>query len=331
MSEGAILSPTASSAPVLPRVTPETSRYDVPTLTKSLVEFAERGAWRNVFKLADSIKYSDKEEKDDFYFVVLHYRLLSLLKLKMYKNAMDDLQGLNLQDPALPFDVRFVAAITPSLMENHQLSLDLLYGVLEWLEEHEGDKRRTQLALVAVLSRQKDFLTAIDLLKQMMEDNKEDGELLSALTHLYLDLGDLTKAAEMCALAQEQLTKEGCTELQKMQSLMNYGLLYFAQSDYKGAIGCFDQILETENIFTVSATNNKAVCLLFTQRLDAAVALLEQPLNAQPKKYLEETFVCNLLTLLDLHSDKPTEKKNGVAKLIAAHGDDSFDTSLISH
>jgi tetratricopeptide (TPR) repeat protein len=364
MSEEHILTPTASSAPVLPKVSAETSRYDIrrrfflfcfcfcfffffcfcfllpslATLTKSLEEFAAKGAWRNVFKLTESIKYSDKEEKDAFYYVVFQYRLLALLKLKMYKNAQEQLAGLDFGVAAIPFGVRFLGAITPSLMNNHQLSLDLLYGVLEWLEgadqEQRGgskERRRTQLAQVAVLSRQKDFLTAIDLVNQMLEENKEDGELLSVLTHLYLELGDLLKAAEICELAQVQLTREGSSEREKMQSLMNYGLLYFSQSDYKGAIGCFDQVLETENIFTVSATNNKAVCLLFTQRLDAAVALLEQPLTAQPKKYLEETFVCNLLTLLDLHSDKPTEKKNGVAKLIAAHGDDSFDTSLVSH
>jgi tetratricopeptide (TPR) repeat protein len=300
---------------------------------QSMQEQAAAKSWRGVFKLTEAVK---PEEKTAAFFAVRRYRVLALVKLRLFKNAGDDLTGLDLSHPAVPFELRLLNALVPSLNSNHAQALDLLYGLLDWLqarpEEERGREkaRQTRLAQVSVLARQRDLLCAIELVESMLGEGRE-AALLSLLGQLCLELGDIARAAAAFAEAAPLLTAEEAPVAFKLLAAMNAGLLHFARSEYDRAMVCFDEVAERgpDSPYAVAAVNNKAVCLLFTRNLAGALALLEERLAARPGQFLEEVFVCNLCTLLDLHSEKPGDKKGEIAKLAAAHGE-TFDINLIT-
>jgi Tfp pilus assembly protein PilF len=297
-------------------------------ILSSLKQFADAKSWRNCFKLTDSVKLVD--DRSPFFFSLKTFRVLSLVKLRLFKNAADEFNGLDMLDEQVPFLLRLLHAVLPSFSGNHPASLDLLFVLAEWVTERakgEALLRRVRLAIVTVLARQRDFLGALTLLDDMQKSNG-DGVVWSLTGLMSLELGDVARAARAFQEAEPLLL------LQNNQTAvhMNAGLLLFAQGQYELAIVQFDAILaaagNVENSFSVAATNNKAVCLLFTKQLGQAVALLDQKLHSKPAMYLEEVFVCNLGTLLDLHSEKPAEKKAEIQQLAGAHSD-SFDASLI--
>lgn len=294
-------------------------------ILSSLKQFADAKSWRNCFKLTDSVKIDDRSE---FFFSLKTYRVLSLVKLRLFKNAADELNGFDMSDEQVPFLLRLLHACLPSFSGNHALALDLLFALIEWIGERamaekENLLRRTRFAMVSVLARQRDFLGALSLLDEM---KPADGVVWSLTGLMSLELGDVARASRAFQEAEPLLL------LQNNQPAvhMNAGLLSFAQGQYELAMGQFDAIIAAggENSFLVAATNNKAVCLLFLKQLGQAVTLLDQKLHSKPSMYLEEVFVCNLGTLLDLHSEKPAEKKAEIQQLAGAHSE-SFDASLI--
>ena len=290
-------------------------------------EFAAGGHWRNVFKLTDSIKYSETDERDAFFFVVRYWRVLALVKLRMHKNASDDLVGLNLSHPNCLFDLKLLHATVPCFTSGFATSLDLLYILLNSLLDPK-ERRRTQLTIVAVLIKQNDLQTAIEVTRQISADE----ESMTLLMMLYLELGDLTLATKTFEDSKSMLEDEF-----PLRFLMNQGLLSMAKQEFDLAREKFDQIIAlssdlsnpNENLI-VSATNNRAVCLVFAQDLNDAVSLLEESLIETPAVFLNETLVQNVFTLLDLQSDAPANRKAVISKLIAANADDAFDVANLA-
>ncbi len=286
------------------------SARGAPSVEDALCAMQEQAAaksWRGVFKLTETVK---PEDKTPAFFAVRRFRVLALVKLRLYKNAGEDLAGLDLASALVPFELRLLHALVPSLNGNHAQSLDLLYGLLDWLrarpeEERAPDKaRQTHLALVSVLARQRDLLCAVELVEAMLGERRE-AALLSLLGQLCLELGDVARAGAAFGEAAPLLAAPGAPGAAGLQAAMNAGLLHFARGEYERAAVCFDDVAACgpEAPYAVAAANNKAVCLLFTRNLAGAVALLEERLAARPAQFLEEVFVCNLCTLLDLHSE----------------------------
>lgn len=116
------------------------------------------------------------------------------------------------------------------------------------------------------------------------------------------------------------------------QTAMNFGLLNFAVGEFDKAIEFFDRVLASgSSKHLTAATNNRAVCLLFTCNLSGAVSALETPLlSSHPETFLDEVLVFNLNTLTDLHSERPQDKKTQINRVITTHADDAFDTAVVS-
>lgn len=77
------------------------------------------------------------------------------------------------------------------------------------------------------------------------------------------------------------------------------------------------------------ASNNKAICYLYTCELSAAVATLEELITKAPEKNLNETVVFNVCTLYGLLADQSLEKKKKLMALAAKYASDSFDFSVL--
>lgn len=314
---------SSSSLPSLSFSQHSFSSTDPDALKRSLKQFAEQGSWKLVYKLTES--YKPPQVATEFSFEVKLCRVISLLKLRLYKNASEELLSVDFSSPIVPFSLRIVNAVCPAFSGNQQLALDNLYNLCAWLELQKMDEkdmkrrlRRTHFALVTVLCAQRDFVAAIEVVKGMIANEAENGKLYSILGQLYLELGDLKRAKESFSVCVGK-----CSEL---ESKMNEGLLCFAMSEYEKASECFASVLtDKENPeyakYEVVARNNRACCLLYTKDLKNAIASLHGPLFEKPKVYLEEVVVFNLSILVDL-CENPTERKNEINKLIVANGED---------
>jgi hypothetical protein len=96
---------------------------------------------------------------------------------------------------------------------------------------------------------------------------------------------------------------------------------------YTAAIKHFSAVLELEPNNLI-ATNNKAVCYLYTCELSASIAILEECITKAPERNLNETVVFNLCTLYGL-VETTHEKKKKVMALAAKYASDSFDFSVL--
>lgn len=97
---------------------------------------------------------------------------------------------------------------------------------------------------------------------------------------------------------------------------------------YSVAMKHFNAVLEIEPGNLV-ATNNKAICYLYTCELAASIATLEELITKAPEKNLNETVVFNLCTLYGLLADQSNEKKKTIMALAAKYASDSFDFSVL--
>ncbi len=287
-------------------------------------------------QLSESMKMqtlADNPATVDFFLQLKYCRLLALVKMRMFKNAVDEWASSSLdQYPGLPFSLRLLGALLPSFTGNHPKAIDNVYAVLHWVRTSmkEDDPlfaarvRSTQLAVVSIMARQRDFLSAVQLLDTLCSTEPGDGALWSHLGLMCIELGDLNRAAAAFAVADPLVdTAHSC---------MNMGLLRFAQGDYEAALELFGRVIALGDAgLLAAATNNRACCLLFTRDLSGAVATLEAPLlSSRPQPFIDETLVFNLNTLTDLHNERPVEKKQQLARILTAHADDAFDHATVT-
>eukprot|EP00128_Syssomonas_multiformis_P017107 Colp12_sorted_trinity150504_noHs@20375 len=73
------------------------------------------------------------------------------------------------------------------------------------------------------------------------------------------------------------------------------------------------------------AVNNLAICSQYLGRLGEALKILEHLLQADTTWNVDDNLIFNLCTLYELESQKSTEKKEALIKIIAQHASDDFD------
>eukprot|EP01102_Stenamoeba_stenopodia_P012210 TRINITY_DN3825_c0_g1_i1.p1 TRINITY_DN3825_c0_g1~~TRINITY_DN3825_c0_g1_i1.p1 ORF type:complete len:509 (-),score=78.33 TRINITY_DN3825_c0_g1_i1:192-1718(-) len=132
---------------VQPKQDHETKLEDIPYDLNGICKAMRRGAWKLSLKITDSLLNSDKLLPHERLQLSL-CKILTLIKLRLYKNATDELEALgNLDDPHysfehfpdhypgklgsfMPFSMRVFQAELPALAGNVNLSMDLLHNLL---------------------------------------------------------------------------------------------------------------------------------------------------------------------------------------------------------
>ena len=81
--------------------------------------------------------------------------------------------------------------------------------------------------------------------------------------------------------------------------------------------------------YTFQAVNNMAVCALYSGRLKEAITILEDLINSDPCKYLQESILFNLCTLYELESSHAMKKKKRLLLLVNKHRGNGFNASCL--
>ena len=77
------------------------------------------------------------------------------------------------------------------------------------------------------------------------------------------------------------------------------------------------------------AVNNMAVCALYRGQLKNAISILEDLINTDPSKYLQEGILFNLCTLYELESSHAMKKKKRLLLLVNKHRGNGFNSSCL--
>lgn len=263
----------------------------------------------------------------------------------------------------IPFQMRLLLAVMPSLSKRYQEALDRLYSVLavvkkiqynldsgrsedgSQLELNPQDRAeskqlwrlreiRIHHAVVNIALQQKDYWLAVEVLEMLAADEPfpvTKRALHSALGRIFLQLGDIAGAEKNFSvsrsLKQKQLGTLG-SHAADFRELIDRGLMAVAQNCFQDAYNSFEKaaLMEPSNIMVV---NNLAVCLLYMGRLKDAIKLLCSAVNNNPNLALHSSLLLNLCTLFELESSFCNEKKLALLKVVSKYkGDAVAVTSL---
>jgi trafficking protein particle complex subunit 12 len=183
-------------------------------------------------------------------------------------------------------------------------------------------ENRVLFSVATRLCMQREFPVAAVVLEQVRRRYPEHAVLLSSIGRVRLQIGDVNAAVDAFARADKA---SGATDALRH---MNAGLLRMAANKYDAGIESFDRVLAIDPLH-YPAANNRAIAMVFTCRLQAAIAALEATIHADPSRTLVEPVVFNLCTLYDLESENSTAKKKAIMKLVAKHATDAFDCSVL--
>jgi len=164
------------------------------------------------------------------------------------------------------------------------------------------------------------------LLQDMLSKYPNDIWLLSSLGRVHLQMGNIKAAAITFKQVENLLPDVENSVLARL----NRGYISLSVDQYDVANNHFQAVIDkNEYPYNLIATNNKAICLLYSGNLSPAIATLEETINKNPEKNLQEMIVFNLCTLYDLKSDNSHEKKKSILNLVAKFASDSFDLSVL--
>ncbi|EFA82241.1 hypothetical protein PPL_04664 [Heterostelium album PN500] len=182
-------------------------------------------------------------------------------------------------------------------------------------------ERRIIFSIITfIIQKNKDYLLAIKILEDLIHRQQADQWILSALGRIHLQMGSIHNADLIFKIADRLIPEPEISVV----SWMNRGLLAVASDQYPRAIECFESVLKLDPT-NVAAANNKCISMLYTCDLSGAVATLEQLMQKEKEKSIDETLIFNICSLYELSSERSSEKKKAIMGDIARRAPDNFD------
>eukprot|EP01133_Synstelium_polycarpum_P007487 gene7487-8759_t len=182
-------------------------------------------------------------------------------------------------------------------------------------------ERRIVFSIVTFLiQKNRDYLLAIKILEDLILQQQADYWILSALGRIHLQMGSIAHADSIFKQADKLIPEPDISVV----SNMNKGFLAVATDQYPKAIEHFDKVLKLDPT-NIAAANNKSISMLYTCDLSGAVATLEQLMQKEKDKSIDETLIFNICSLYELSSEKSNEKKKAMMADIAKRAPDHFD------
>ncbi|KAK3282102.1 hypothetical protein CYMTET_10140 [Cymbomonas tetramitiformis] len=258
----------------------------------------------------------------------------------------------------VPFALRFLAAELPHRLGQTQATMDSLYLLMQWCREQaiaampqrsangksQAEEqpdistvdcrtwtRRQEMVLYQLLNHHlvnKDFGVVLQWLDSLLLRHPNDPVIASRIGYVLLQLGDVDGAKQTFLSVESEVESYLEDPLEKHTWLnlvhRNKGLLKFAQKDFSTALCEFRVALEYDST-DVASLNNHALCLMYTRDLMGATRFLEESIQSDPLKYLDETLVLNLCSMYELAWVSGTDNKRKLSSWISKIAPDDFD------
>lgn len=250
------------------------------------------------------------------------------------------------QGSMVPFDIRILACLPPSLKGNHSESIKRLYQFLfetrkaglrakslstsrtESSRNSLADHWRTRENMIKVqianqLLRIPDYELAIKVLESLgLCDLDEESEVDAVCGRLHLQLGNLS-AAEAYFEKIAQRAADQPLERQSYLLFMNKGLLAIAKGDWEAASTHLSRLNSLYPGLVVQS--NLSLVSLYKGYANEALKNLELVVQQDPVAVARSTeTLFNLSTLYDLLDQSLERKKKLLSTVIAKHAGDDF-------
>ncbi|KAK6125767.1 hypothetical protein DH2020_040490 [Rehmannia glutinosa] len=323
------------------------------SVTASVADLACRGAWRTILDKVARSRSLSLLSKPHEHLIYLTFNLLSLIKLRRYSDAQQELQTLDddldskqylfesypdhypnqKAGSMVPFALRWLHAHLPLTLGDRQLSLDRLYSLLHFIRDKKLPQNRDSISEVSltlwkkretfvvntIISyhlSQKEFKVCLALLKAEISKN-EDPLLVSQLGYVQMQYGDLDGAKRSFEAVEKMVvgSESGDVRLKNLVS-RNKALMYLVEKDYISAVREYEECMERDELDFV-AINNKAICLMYLRDLSDSIKVLESALERVPTVALNETLVVNLCSMYELAYVNHADVKKTLSTWIA--------------
>ncbi|CAK9256119.1 unnamed protein product [Sphagnum jensenii] len=330
------------------------SLYQTTSNVTRLRKLARQGAWRTLVEKVKDAKKRGALAMPDEEVTYGTYHLLALMKLRSYGAAADELAALgDLDSPhyqyeqhpllypgksgsMVPFALRCMHAELPHRTGQTSTTMERLYALLAHCNSRVTAvkpllvwMRRKEAVIYNLVSHhlhQKQFVVALQWLNQLLARTPTDGNLLSKVGYVQLQLGDI-EGAQLTFSKVEALLSDPPSDTLLINLVgRNRGLLHFAEKQYSKAFDEFNAVLGRDPTDAVSA-NNKALCLMYSRELLGATQVLEDCLQTSPQSTLNETVVLNLCSMYELTSINSSDAKRTLSTWLLNHAPDDFDLS----
>ncbi|CAG7828460.1 unnamed protein product [Allacma fusca] len=273
----------------------------------------------------------------------------------MYFEYYPELYNHGNKGSLVPFHFRLLAAEIPQYMRKISDTLDKLTHILSIVQQiisnvtqgicEDGspvqleDERKEKslqiwskrevrvlysLANAAIFC--KDFNGALLYLTLLLQkDTEHEMQLKSSIGRLFLQFGDIASAERYLNLAAE--LSRANSETDRVDTLVDSGLLAISQNNYSDAFNSFKQALaiQPDNYML---TNNMAVCLVYLGKVKDALALMESTVKQNTPQLLQENVILNLSTIYELENSDGS-KKNSLLKLISEYKGDGINLASL--
>ncbi|KAI3462044.1 hypothetical protein Pfo_018707 [Paulownia fortunei] len=357
-------SPTASAANVVddPLSSPYASLNSHCHELSTLQDLACRGGWRTILDKVARARSLSLLSKPHEHLIYLAFSLLSLVKLRRFSDAQQELQTLDddleskqylfesypdhypnhRPGSMVPFALRWLHAHLPFTLGNRQLSLDRLYSLLHFIRDKKLKscdnaievsvnlwKKREAFVINTIVSHhlsQKEFKVCLALLKAEISENG-DPLMMSKLGYIQMQYGDLDGGKRNFDLVEKMVVGSEREDV-GLRNLVsrNKALMYLVGKDYVSAVREYEACIERDGSDVV-AINNKALCLMYLRDLLDSIKVLESALERVPTMALNETLVVNLCSMYELAYVNHADVKKTLSNWIARVAPDDFDTS----
>ena len=245
----------------------------------------------------------------------------------------------------MPFSLRVLKAEMPARLSSERAAVDqtvdALLALRTWCRQQQGEGGEGGEGAQVWCDRE-DLLTerlvahsvaaqqvgqAVSLLQEQAErrPTAQRSGWLTKLGRVYLQYGQLGAAEDVFSKA-EAYSSGGDAE--DIAHELNGGLVMVAKGEYAQALACFDDIMELDPD-NLLAANNKAICLLYTCNLNAAIAFLEGVIRSDVQRNLHNGLVFNLAMMYDLAAHRAKDKKRTLQQLAQRYGSDDFDNAVL--
>eukprot|EP01091_Cochliopodium_minus_P006105 TRINITY_DN15987_c0_g1_i1.p1 TRINITY_DN15987_c0_g1~~TRINITY_DN15987_c0_g1_i1.p1 ORF type:complete len:326 (-),score=80.51 TRINITY_DN15987_c0_g1_i1:40-966(-) len=300
----------------------------------------EAKQWREANKL---ISISQKNATDPEYNYQLKLcKIICCIQMRWFDHILTELQQLRdiniIESSKIPFALKLVDAECLSYFKkNYNICVEKLSQLLSYVnknlsieniskEENElwlKRKQRVEFSLANQFIFQNDYNAAISIIKDIISrnDNKEEEKyLVSLLSRIYIQAGNLKMAGKLNRYVEKQINKQNkeLTTQDKILILNNNAVYEFHKGDYQKSAEFYEKALEldSKNMILV---NNYSLSKLNVCELNPSMKVLEKFLFDDPKNNLEEVLLQNVSVLYELSFENSQDKKKELNNLIRKH------------